>query len=505
MNKRILIAVLGIAISITGCSLPFKKSEPVEQQEVVQEVAEPVEEVQLEQKENITDDAATAATSYAEIEVHDKMKVDVDNTDTFNQKTQEVTEEQPKDELLEKYQNNINNIKFPTNYKVTMNYPAVNDVQLMFQSMDGKSIYCSLQSGNNILEFACDDTTLSNPIIKGAYTANGDVKYFSTENTSDFSSSIVIDNFRMTSISSVIKNGNVYKLTGSFKFGNGGTELYGDVNVGDSFIVQSFSYTEGLSRVEGKVQTILKLTKTERQFPVPSDYKFDSAEYMMWWIAIIGGSDVTGTSQSTDASSTQSSQTTPGTQSSSSSTGDSDVIDTQTKRDTILDADGNIKNIVFTITKTHADGSIEVVTKIKDLQGNTIDESTEWKESDGSVSSNSESAGNSSKVNAPEESSYTVDSDGLYAVSAILALNENTLYENVKESYDNYFSDAFHDSVSMWENTEGQFGEIGTYDSTKVSIVLHVTKDRIKPAQNVITKIAEESGAGIIVWGDTSN
>ena len=500
MNKRILIAVLGIAITTTGCSLPFKKSEPVEQQEVVQEVSEPVEEVQLDQNKNITDDAATTAKSYAEIEVHDKMKVDVNSTDTFNQKTQETTEEAPKDELLEKYQNNINNIKFPTNYKVTMNYPAVNDVQLMFQSMDGKSIYCSLQSGNNILEFACDDTTLSNPNMKGAFTANGDVKYFSTRNTSDISSSIVIDNFRMTSISSVIKNGNVYKLTGTYKFGNGGTELYGDVNVGDSFIVQSFSYAEGLSRIEGKVQTILKLTKTERQFPVPTDYEFDPTEYMMWWIAIIGGSDVTDTSPSTDTSSTQS--TTSDTQSTSS---DSDVIDTQTKRDTILDADGNIKNIVFTITKTHADGSIEIVTKIKDLQGNTIDESTEWKESDGSVSSKSETAGNSSKVSAPEENSYTTDSQGLYAVSAILALNENTLYENVEESYHNYFSDAFHDSVSEWENTEGQFGEIGTYDSTKVHIVFHVTKDRIKPAQNVITKIAEESGAGIIVWGDTLN
>lgn len=504
MNKRILIAVLGIAISITGCSLPFKKSEPIEQQEVVQEVSEPVEEVQLTQEENITDDAATAATSYAEIEVHDKMKVDVDNTDTFNQKTQEVTEEKPKDELLEKYQNNINNIKFPTNYKVTMNYPAVNDVQLMFQSMDGKSIYCSLQSGNNILEFACDDTTLSNPVMKGAFTANGDVKYFSTKDTSDISSSIVIDNFRMTSISSVIKNGNVYKLTGTYKFGNGGTELYGDVNVGDSFIVQSFSYTEGLSRIEGKVQTILKLTKTERQFPVHTDYEFDPTEYMMWWMAIIGGSDVTGTSQSTDISSTQSSQSTIS--NTQSTTSDTDVIDTQTKRDTILDTDGNIKNIVFTITKTHADGSIEIVTKIKDLQGNTIDESTEWKESDGSTSSgSSESTGSSSKVNAPEEDSYIADSDGLYAVSAILALNENTLYENVKESYDSYFSDAFHDSVAMWENTEEQFGEIGTYDSTKVIITFHVTKDRIKPAQNVITKIAEESGAGIIVWGDTLN
>lgn len=428
------------------------------------------EEIEPEEQMGFVDDGTSE--NLPELTIKDRTKIDVNKTDDYKQKQQ--GEEQEEDsELVKEYKNNMKNIKIPTNYKLSY---SDGYGKYTYYSMDDKEFYLNGNYGGTTLELACDSASVINAQVMAAIIENGNGRSKQI-NMNDITKNL-LSGFEMMSITDVSKQGVLTEVKGDFTLG--GSRYTGSVTVGDNYIVQTI-HTDTYGDIT--VQTALKVQKSPKDF---GGYAGVTEDARQKFIDDVNSLLLTGELSKTASTVTSSD---PSGRTDGTTTKDVDVK---------LNNDGSIKYIIVTELTKYPDNTWYKKTTIKDADGNIIDVK---EESDtGSATSEPTRTEGETSATRPSVTWYKVDENGEYYVGAQISLNENVLYDDVKNSMSD-LTEAIDNST-----TESKFNFSSNLYSfanggTIMTVYIGTTKEEDIPAiQQYIEDIANKQGTIVFGW-----
>lgn len=264
MKAKMLTIVLALSIlTLCGCgnkdmheavTLAPPPSPNVQVEEAPEEIPNDVQEQDVEPELQITNRTRIMVNDSNTVSKTPTEPIDVDA---------EPTEE---DSTLSRFKKNIDKISMPKNTKISGTIKSSSESDSVFT-------VCYMESGEYYFFDNYDTFTLE------LYTENVKDKtkpiYIKAKNSSGEKSGYVDaevaeqveetkNDFRMTSIDSVIKNGNNYSVKGSYIWG--GEQCDGIVTVGDNYTVYNIETDDGINKTSMKVQTLLKMPVTVSDF-----------------------------------------------------------------------------------------------------------------------------------------------------------------------------------------------------------------------------------------------
>ena len=290
----------------------------------------------------------------------------------------------------------MSKITLPKNGKVTCNVESeLYDSYVMgYSYMDDGATYVYMDYNDSLLEMYIEDiNNRTKPLyvsLKTNNTERSGYAYATAEDAGIDTMAGGSDDFEMTSVNDVLKNGGNYNVSGSFIWNN---EQYdGTVTVGENYTVYNIECEKDGDKLSASIQTLLKMPVTKSNF---SNTEFESDDLIEIVFSFYAGEEVGIDDIQKDVENmfTTSVETS------------TDVTSSELVPDTgsYFDYDGNLQ---YTVTNTPKDNT-SVISVKKDSAGNII--STEI---------------------------FDMYFDGsTYFVCATFQCNENILGDDIKEAW----------------------------------------------------------------------
>lgn len=261
MKYKYLVLAL-LLFSLSGCN-----KEEVTQESSISLTPPKVEETVVHSENPQPMQVEKPKVEELEIKSRTKIMVNEENMDSFNKKEVEpidvsqVEEETP---ILSRFRDNISNIKFPKNYRVTGTLTGEDkNTSISISKMSTGELYASINYENILLE---QFTPNDNNEVKEIYVVSnsGDeniegkaLSYSAVEFTT-------YDDFELLSINDVKEYGNNYTVEGTFTIDN--QQITGTLTVSESMTIHTIDYSHNGMSYDLKVQTLLKMPKTVNEF-----------------------------------------------------------------------------------------------------------------------------------------------------------------------------------------------------------------------------------------------
>lgn len=285
MRNKVLLAMVAMTLILTGCSKSITissevNSDSVNSDSTVTLEAPRVVDDNTDEMLAVVDDGSTQTEKTESFTITDKAVINAE-TDDFNKQetapSTEPTSTPVTDTLLSKMQDNISNIKFPTNFRFTGTVEDANrnEEDLTVAVMNKNGIYVCMQKNSATLEYACNNLNVYDPDVFYKYSLGGVDTLFYVTGLDSYSTGIASyynEPFKVGGITAATKNGVTTDISGRFYVF--GEECTGTVNVGDGNTVLNIQVQSSNGKAyNGKIQTILKLPKTVESFSTDKVYQ----------------------------------------------------------------------------------------------------------------------------------------------------------------------------------------------------------------------------------------
>lgn len=301
------------------------------------------------------------------------------------------------DTTLQKFKKNMSKISLPKNGKVTCEVKSelYDNYTVGYSYMSDGATYVYMDYNDSLLEMYLENINDSTkPLyinLKTGTTERSGYAYATAEDAGIDTMAGGSDDFEMTSINDVLKNGGNYNVSGSFIWNN--EQYEGTVTVGENYTVYSIDCEKDGDKLSASVQTLLKMPVTKSNF---SNTELEDTAVIEIVMSFFAGEQVGMEDVKKDVENLFS----------SSSTTSDVAINNETESDTgsYMDYEGNLQ---YTVTNTLKDDT-SVVSIKKDVSGNII----------------------STKV-------FDIHFDGTYYfVCATFQCDENILGSDIREAWD---------------------------------------------------------------------
>ena len=286
MRNKILL-VIGIAtLILTGCSKSITIQSEVDSDSIGSDSTVTLEAPRVvddntDEMLAVVDDGSTQTEKTESFTITDKAVINAE-TDDFNKQEPMPSSAEPMstpiaDTLLSKMQDNMPNIKFPTNFRFTGTVEDANrnEEDLTVAVMNKNGIYVCMQKNSATLEYACNNLNVYDPDVFYKYSLGGVDTLFYITGLDSYSTGIANyynEPFKVSGITAATKNGVTIDISGRFYVF--GEECTGTVNVGDGNTVLNMQVQSSSGKAyNGKIQTILKLPKTVESFSTDKVYQ----------------------------------------------------------------------------------------------------------------------------------------------------------------------------------------------------------------------------------------
>ena len=308
--------------------------------------------------EDVTYVEKPKVTNRTKIMVSSEGEISKEPTVTDEPENEEYIEE---DTTLQRFKKNMSKITLPKNGKVTCKIESelYDNYVMGYSYMDNGATYVYMDYDDSLLEMYIEDINDSTkPLyinLKTNSTERSGYAYATAEDAGIDTMAGGSDDFEMTSINDVLKNGGNYNISGSFIWNN---EQYdGTVTVGENYTVYNIECEKDGDKLSASVQTLLKMPVTKSNF---SNTEFESDDVIEIIFSFYAGKEV-GIDNIKEGVEDLFST------SSAKSTG---TVNNEIAPDTgsYMDNNGNLQ---YTVTNTLKDDT-SVISIKKDIAGNII-------------------------------------------------------------------------------------------------------------------------------------
>ena len=464
--KCLIIALL--LFSLTGCN-----KEEVAQESSVSLTPPKIEDNVVHSKNPQPMQVEKPEVEELEIKSRTKIMVSEENMDSFNKKeiepvdVSQVEEETP---ILSRFRDNISNIKFPKNYRITGTLTSEDkNTSISISKMSTGELYTSINYEDILLE---QFTPNDNNEVKEVYiiSNNGDeviegkaLSYSAVEVTT-------YDDFELLSINDVKEYGNNYTIEGTFTINN--QQITGTLIVSESMTIHAIYYSQDGMRYDLKVQTLLKMPKTVNEFQ-----KNDvDVEQMDKYTNYLHNAFVTKSNELTQS---DVEHTTP-----IVSSIPQGYTDKKDDVDVELDDKGNIVKITSIKKYIYPNGdTIEEIT-IKDKDGNILDTS---------IKSN---VINDTNQNTTEgmDNSTTPDNETEYVIKPIIKIDENITSTDLENR-------LIAELLKLDSSLGINYRVVVPEDPTTITMdISYIGESNKKVLEDFLNKFAEDNYTIILGW-----
>lgn len=265
MKKKTIIALLAISLTaLSGCgnkgsqdivtlappspSPQYQEEVPIEEDTSSEVIVEKEPELKITNRTRImvSDDGVISKTPTEPIDM-DAVPTEEDST-------------------LTRFKKNVDKISMPKNYKIsgTAKSSSESDSTFTVCYMDSGEYYFFSNFDTVTLELYTENVNdVTKPVYVKVKNSSGEISGY-VDATIAASVEETKNDFRMTSIDSVVKNGNNYNVAGSYIWG--GEQTDGMVTVSDNYTVYNIESDDGTTKTSMKVQTLLKMPVTTSDF-----------------------------------------------------------------------------------------------------------------------------------------------------------------------------------------------------------------------------------------------
>lgn len=265
MKKKTIIALLAMSLTaLSGCGSK-------ESQDIVT-LSPPSSSPQYKEEVPIEEDTSSEAVTEKELElkITSRTRIMVSDDGVISKTPTEPidmdavpTEE---DSTLTRFKKNVDKISMPKNYKIsgTAKSSSESDSTFTVCCMDSGEYYFFSNFDTVTLELYTENVNdVTKPVYVKAKNSSDEISGY-VDTTTAASVEETKNDFRMTSIDSVVKNGNNYNVTGSYIWG--GEQTDGMVTVSDNYTVYNIESDDGTTKTNMKIQTLLKMPATASDF-----------------------------------------------------------------------------------------------------------------------------------------------------------------------------------------------------------------------------------------------
>lgn len=265
MKKKSIIALLAVLLTaLSGCGNK-------ESQNIVT-LAPPSPNPQYQEEVPIEEDTSSEVTpeKEPELKITNRTRIMVSDDGIISKTPSEPIDidavPTAEDSTLTRFKKNVDKISMPKNYKVsgTAKSSSESDSTFTICYMDSGEYYFFSNFDTVTIELYTENTNdVTKPVYVKAKNSLGEVSGYVDATTAE-SVEETKNDFEMTSIDSVVKNGNNYNVTGSYIWGS--EQMNGTVTVSDNYTVYNIESDDGTTKTSMKVQTLLKMPITISDF-----------------------------------------------------------------------------------------------------------------------------------------------------------------------------------------------------------------------------------------------